>query len=172
MRISDWISDFCSSDLAIDVTLEGDYLNSETSASPSTLLGTRSTVLSPAGTPVDADGNGVPDSTLAGLYNTCISLPESVLGAIGLGGACGPRAGGLPAIAGANADADPTNSRLPIDNRFVTGSLTRGYGPGTNFTNTRHIGKRKSVVEGKSVSVSVDLGGRRSIQKQKERENK
>src|SRR3546814_913053 len=72
---------------AIDVTLEGDYLNSETSASPSTLLGTRSTVLSPAGTPVDADGNGVPDSTLAGLYNTCISLPESVLGAIGLGGA-------------------------------------------------------------------------------------
>src|SRR3546814_9038781 len=27
---------------AIDVTLEGDYLNSETSASPSTLLGTRS----------------------------------------------------------------------------------------------------------------------------------
>src|SRR3546814_6748124 len=40
---------------AIDVTLEGDYLNSETSASPSTLLGTRSTVLSPAGTPVDAE---------------------------------------------------------------------------------------------------------------------
>src|SRR3546814_9874893 len=116
------------------------YLNSETSASPSTLLGTRSTVLSPAGTPVDADGNGVPDSTLAGLYNTCISLPESVLGAIGLGGACGPRAGGLPAIAGANADADPTNSRLPIDNRFVTGSLNRGYGTGINFTNTRTFG--------------------------------
>src|SRR3546814_12753417 len=79
----------------------GDYLNSETSASPSTLLGTRATVLSPAGTPVDADGNGVPDSTLTGLYNTCISLPGPVLGAIGLGGACGPRAGGLPALAGA-----------------------------------------------------------------------
>src|SRR3546814_3017159 len=113
MRISDWSSDVCSSDLqqidytsrtaaggireqgvrgnllwnatnAIDVTLEGDYLNSETSASPSTLLGTRSTVLSPAGTPVDEAGNGVPDATLAGLYNTCINLPESVIGAIGL----------------------------------------------------------------------------------------
>src|SRR3546814_1984011 len=100
MCISDWSSDVCSSDL---------YLNSETSASPSTLLGTRSTVLSPAGTPVDADGNGVPDSTLAGLYNTCISLPESVLGAIGLGGACGPRAGGLPAIAGANRSEEHTS---------------------------------------------------------------
>src|SRR3546814_1461595 len=68
---------------AIDVTLEGDYLNSEPSASPSTLLVTRSTVLAPAGTPVDADGNGVQDSTVGGLSNTCISLPESVIGGIG-----------------------------------------------------------------------------------------
>src|SRR3546814_6084523 len=63
---------------AIDVTLEGDYLNSEKSASPSTLIGTRSTVLSPAGTPVDADGKGVPEFTFARLYNTCMSIPESV----------------------------------------------------------------------------------------------
>src|SRR3546814_6515630 len=80
-----------------------------------------------------------------------ICLPESVLGAIGLGGACGPRAGGLPAIAGANADADPTNSRLPIDNRFVTGSLNRGYGTGINFTNTRNFGFTGTV--------DIDLGG-------------
>src|SRR3546814_2742274 len=70
---------------------------------------------------------------------------------IGLGGACGPRAGGLPAIAGANAEADPTNSRLPIDNRFVTGSLNRGYGTGINFTNTRNFGFTGTV--------DVDLGG-------------
>src|SRR3546814_13444817 len=33
-------------------------------------------------------------------------------------------------------------------------------------------GDRKSVVEGKSVSVRVDLGGRRIIKKKKEQENK
>src|SRR3546814_8318904 len=103
---------------AIDVTLEGDSLNSAPSASPSTLLGTRSTVLSPAGTPVDADGHGVPDSTLDGLYNTCISLPASVLGAIGICGSSGPRSGGLPAIDGANPAAAHTNSRLPRATRI------------------------------------------------------
>src|SRR3546814_18328947 len=47
--------------------------------------------------------------------------------------------------------ADPTNSRLPIDNRFVTGSLNRGYGTGINFTNTRNFGFTGTV--------DIDLGG-------------
>src|SRR3546814_15687157 len=62
-----------------------------------------------------------------------------------------PRARGLPALAGANADADPANNRLPIDNRFVTGSLNRGYGTGINFTNTRNFGFTGTV--------DIDLGG-------------
>src|SRR3546814_983588 len=64
---------------AIAVTLEGDYLNSETSASPSNILGTRSNVLSPAGTPVEADGKGVPDPPMTGPYHTGTSLPDYVL---------------------------------------------------------------------------------------------
>src|SRR3546814_14063556 len=35
-----------------------------------------------------------------------------------------------------------------------------------------HMKDRKSVVEGKSVSVSVDLGGRRIIKKKKKKETK
>src|SRR3546814_5751932 len=47
--------------------------------------------------------------------------------------------------------SDPTNRRLPIDNRFVTGSLNRGYGTGINFTNTRNCGFTGTV--------DIDLGG-------------
>src|SRR3546814_10497324 len=76
-------------------------------------------------------------------YAVCVGM--------GCGGGCGPRAGGRPASDGENADSDPTNSRLPIDNRFVTGSRNRGYGTGSNFTNTRNFGFTGTV--------DIDLGG-------------
>src|SRR3546814_17245773 len=46
-----------------------------------------------------------------------------------------------------------------------SGRLRRGY----DGNRTRHLADRKSVVEGKSVSVRVDLGGRRSIKKKKKK---
>src|SRR3546814_6027600 len=49
------------------------------------------------------------------------------------------------------ADAYPAIYRLPIDNRFVTGSLNRGYGTGINFPNTRNFGFTGTV--------DIDLGG-------------
>src|SRR3546814_7892182 len=52
------------------------------------------------------------------------------------------------------------------------GRLTDGQGRTVDFTNTliiltSNLGDRKSVVEGKSVSVRVDIGGRRIIKKKK-----
>src|SRR3546814_12919874 len=51
-------------------------------------------------------------------------------------------------------------------------SLDRGIGRGERFETAHRLEDRKSVVSGKSVSVRVDLGGRRIIKKKKtERRN-
>lgn len=112
----------------LDVTLSADYLHSSTSGSAGVILGTSQT--SPAGP------GGL---SIAGLYNTCINTPSAVLTAIGLGAVCGPRTG-APSIAGVNADADPNNNRLPIDNRYATGSYNRSYATGVNFSKTVNYG--------------------------------
>ena len=90
-----------------------------------------------------------PDNFQA-LYNTCISLPTAVLDTIPplnpTNGICGPRgfdgsAYNLPtpayhlgALAGANADANPANDRLPYDSRFVLDNPDLSYANGNSFS--------------------------------------
>src|SRR3546814_12908115 len=64
---------------------------------------------------------------------------------------------------------------VPLDQRQVGADLIRGELDRVEFRVQMHARlrrDRKSVVEGKSVSVRVDLGGRRSIKKKKEEKEK
>lgn len=81
-----------------------------------------------------------PTSPFAGLYNACIGLPPAVLDSIGLGAACGPRVGPGTALAGVNVDGDPTNDRIPYDDRFLTDSIDTTYATGNNYSRLRNYG--------------------------------
>lgn len=108
------------------VTLVGDYSRARQGASPTTLLRT------------SQGGTGGP--TLLGIYNICINTPAAVLGSIGLGALCGPRVGPGTGIAGVNVDADPTNNRLTVDDRFITGDRDTTFGSGNNFSRLSSYG--------------------------------
>jgi len=103
-----------NSDLTL--TFSADYTDTDESAAPSTLI--------------SVDSN----ASLASLYNTCISLDVATLEAIGLGAACGPRAGVSTRLAGVNTDDNPANDRLPIDDRYITGDPDISYAAGSNFS--------------------------------------
>jgi iron complex outermembrane receptor protein len=45
-----------------------------------------------------------------------------------------------PSIFGVNVDADPTNDRLPYDDRFVTGDLDTTYANGNNYSKLKSYG--------------------------------
>jgi iron complex outermembrane receptor protein len=46
----------------------------------------------------------------------------------------------LPSIFGVNADADPTNNRLPYDSRFVTNNIDTSYANGNNYSKLKSGG--------------------------------
>jgi iron complex outermembrane receptor protein len=46
----------------------------------------------------------------------------------------------LPSFFGVNADADPTNDRVPYDDRFLTGDIDRSYATGNNFSQLETYG--------------------------------
>ncbi|WP_165772295.1 TonB-dependent receptor [Niveispirillum lacus] len=103
----------------VKLVLAGDASWANEQAAPSTLLGT---ITDPA------------SQSIASVYNACISLPPAVLAGIGLGAACGPRGTVGTGLAGVNVDADPSNNRLPYDNRFVTGDIDTSYARGSNYS--------------------------------------
>jgi len=100
----------------LTLTFSADYTDTDESAAPSTLISVDNT------------------ASLASLYNTCISLDTATLDGIGLGAVCGTRATIGTALAGANADDDPSNNRLPIDDRYITGDPDITYAAGSNFS--------------------------------------
>ena len=111
---------------SLKVTLAGDYSRARQGASPTTLIRT-------------AQG-GAGGPTLLGIYNICINTPADVLAGIGLGPLCGPRVGPGTGIAGVNVDADPSNNRLTVDDRFVTGDKDKTYATGNNLSRLRSYG--------------------------------
>lgn len=46
----------------------------------------------------------------------------------------------IPSPFGANADADPTNDRIPYDDRFLTGDIDTSYATGNNYSKLRNYG--------------------------------
>ncbi len=98
------------------VTLSADFTRSDEEGMPFTII--------------KADGN-VPGS-LGQLYNTCISLPVSVLNSFGLSAVCGPRAEVGTPLAGVNVDGDPLNDHLPFGPQAITGNIDTTYSQGNN----------------------------------------
>jgi iron complex outermembrane recepter protein len=85
-------------------------------------------------------------AVFAGTYNCAIAAAST-----GCGGGPPPFAyiGGIggqtsifdnPSVYGVNADADPSNNRLPYDNRFVTGNIDTSYANGNNYSKLRSYG--------------------------------
>lgn len=119
----------------LKIVLSGDYMRTNEQATPSTLLGV------------------VPDNptTIIGLYNACISLPQAVIDSLQLTAACGPRGnlesptGVLSGLSGVNMDANPTNNRSPYSNAFVTGDPDVTYGAGPNFSKITNYGLSSTI---------------------------
>ena len=150
---------------AVQVTFAADYTNVDQSATPSTLLKAVSS-------PTD------PTAAFGLFYNTCINTPAAVLNSINTApagapavfgfnttnGICGPR--GVPgqpsmgrvagtAIGGVNADADPTNNRLPFDNRFISPDIDKTYATGNSFSRIRNQGLATTIAWQLAENVSL-----------------
>lgn len=116
------------------VRLGADYTRVDQSAVPTAVLGVR------AG-----------PNSLAGLYNFCIGTPTDIIGFAGLEAVCG--AGGTPLnpgsrqppLAGLNFDGDPSNDRLPFDDRWVTTDIDKSHATGNSFSELENWGVSGTV---------------------------
>lgn len=139
----------------LTLRLSADYMQMETSGTPSTLLGVSD--FSALG-PVPGNANLGPannfgaNPNIVGVYNLCIGTPSDVLGGLStlplfngltvdLANLCSsPRTGGAEALGSVNVDADPSNDRLPLDERFITGDYDYNYSNGINFAKGDNYG--------------------------------
>jgi iron complex outermembrane receptor protein len=133
-------------------TLTGDYTNIDQNSTANTVL---------AVTPVPGPfaglaENNIPGTALdvvtgssgflfAGLYNFCIGATADQIAARNAQNVCGPRsstAGYLtvPALAGVNIDADPTNDVAPYDDRWVNQKIDQSWATGNNFSKLEQYG--------------------------------
>ena len=113
--------------------VEFDYTHVNQESTASTLLGTVNNTSTPAYA-------GVYNASLLSIYNTCISLPASVLAQTALAGVCGPRGGvngynTLPALAGQGANGYQT-----YGNQFITGNKDTTYATGQNYSQVSQWG--------------------------------
>ena len=76
----------------------------------------------------------------SGLYNFCIGATPAEIAARNAQALCGARGTQflpsrlLSPLASVNVDADPTNDRIPWDNRFLTSDPDTSYATGPSFT--------------------------------------
>ena len=112
---------------SVRITLSGDYSNIDQDAIANRLIATTPAVF-------------------AGTYNCAIAASSTDCGGgpppfAYLGGI-----GGLnsifdnPTVFGVNADANPSNNRLPYDNRFVTSNIDTTYANGNNYSKLKTYG--------------------------------
>lgn len=128
------------------VTLAADYQKVDQSALPNTLLG----IVSRPGAFAGLAARNIPGTALdpsgqtgfnyVGLYNFCIGATPAEIAGRNAQNLCGPRGtpldpgAMLPALGSANVDGDPTNNRLPFDNRWVSTDPDVSYATGNNFS--------------------------------------
>jgi len=123
---------------SIRVTLTGDYSNIDQSQLANRLIATTPAVF-------------------AGTYNCAI---RGIVAAPGDTTTCGggppsfAYLGGIsglntifdnPTVFGVNADANPSNNRLPYDNRFVTSDIDTSYANGNNYSKLKSYGGAGTV---------------------------
>ncbi len=88
-------------------------------------------------------------AVFGGTYNCAIAEPVPVGTNCGGGPPSFAYLGGIgglnslfdnPTVYGVNSDTNPTNNRLPYDNRFVTGDLDTTYANGNNYSKLKNYG--------------------------------
>ena len=136
---------------ALRATFTGDYTHQDTSAQASKLI-TAINVPGPFASTAPLPGtafNPAPNSDgflFSGLYNFCINATQAGIAARNAQALCGPRGTQylpnrvLSGLAAVNADADPTNDRIPWDGRFVLADPDQSYATGPNFNKLRAWG--------------------------------
>lgn len=112
------------------VTLSGDYSKIDQSQLANRLIKTTPAVF--AGTYNCAIAGVVGDAA------TCGGGPPSFAYLGGIGGL--NSIFDNPTVFGVNADADPSNNRLPYDDRFVTSDIDTSYANGNNYSKLKSYG--------------------------------
>jgi len=118
---------------SIRVTLTGDYSNIDQSQLANRLIATTPAVF--AGT-YNCAIRGI--VAAPGDTTTCGGGPPSFAYLGGIGGL--NTIFDNPTVFGVNADANPSNNRLPYDNRFVTSDIDTSYANGNNYSKLKSYG--------------------------------
>jgi len=112
---------------SVRLSLSGDYSKIHQAQIANTLIKTFPFVFA-----------GTYNCAIAGQTDGCGDGPPSIAYAGGIGGL--HTIADLPGLFGVNVDSDPTNDRLPYDDRFVTDDIDTSYANGNNFSNMRTYG--------------------------------
>lgn len=132
------------------LTLSADY-SRDKGTSANKLIGTAETVpgnfAGTANLPGTAfDPTGTTGFLFAGLYNFCIGSTPAQIAARNAQALCGvsgtqynPRYQ-LASYSSVNVDSDPTNNRLPWDNRYLIADPDRSYATGNSFSDLKNWG--------------------------------
>ncbi len=123
---------------SIRVTLTGDYSNIDQSQLANRLIATTPAVF--AGT-YNCAIRGI--VAAPGDTTTCGGGPPSFAYLGGIGGL--NTIFDNPTVFGVNADANPSNNRLPYDNRFVTSDIDTSYANGNNYSKLKSYGGAGTV---------------------------
>ncbi|MDB5688660.1 MAG: TonB-dependent receptor [Sphingomonas bacterium] len=146
----------------LSITLSGDYMRQNQSATPTSVLAVtpdipgvfaptadRALVIPGLGATALYDGaSGLAPNgfNFAGLYNFCINSTTAQIAARNAAALCGSR--GTPlnpdtnigGLASANADGNPNNNRLPVDNRWVSTDPDKSFATGNSYSKMRNWG--------------------------------
>jgi iron complex outermembrane recepter protein len=133
-------------------TLTGDYSNTDQEQIANTLLKTFPFVFA-----------GTYNCAIAGVIDpSCGAGPPSFAYIGGVGGL--NDVDDLPSPFGVNVDGDPTNDRVPYDDRFLTSDIDTSYANGNNFSKLKSYGGALTLgfdltddIEVKSISAYREL---------------
>lgn len=144
----------------VTVRLTGDYTRVDQSSLPNSVLGLTTGPgafaglnqfnLGPAfGFPTQTALDvitGTSGFNFAGLYNFCIGATPGEIAARSAGNLCGARGtplnpgSVLPGLGSVNVDGDPTNDRLPWDDRWISNDPNSGFASGPSFSEVTNWG--------------------------------
>jgi len=134
----------------IRITLSGDY-SRDRGTSANKLLGTTEFLPGNFAGTADLPGTafdptGQTGFLFAGLYNFCIGASSAQIAARNAQALCGVAGTQfnpqfqLPSYAGANADGNPANDRLPWDSRYVIADPDKSYATGNSYSRLQNWG--------------------------------
>lgn len=151
---------------ALTATFTGDYTRQDSTAQATKLVVANPNIpgnfAGTANLPGTAfDPTGTTGFLFAGLYNFCIGSTTAQIAARNAQALCGARGTQflsgriLSPLASVNVDADPTNDRIPFDNRFQLSDPDRSYATGPSFAKITAFGLAGTI--NYEISSNLDL---------------